>query len=83
MILEEALKLVQEREASYGNACETFSAVAVAFQSITGLEGFRAQHVALVQILLKLVRMQHSPENQDHATDCCGYLELIARINCK
>ena len=82
MILERALDIVNERDASYGNAEQTFGQVATAFAVLTGLE-FTSSHVALVQILLKLVRAQHSPDKLDHFLDIAGYTELMARINCK
>lgn len=79
-IVEEALEIVRERGKTYGDPVKTFEDVAGCFRMITG-QDFDAEDVALVQILLKLVRREQSPDNRDHLRDCVGYAEIMQRIN--
>lgn len=71
-----------ERVKLYGPATETFEKVAKAFTLITGIE-VSGKDVALLQMIFKLVRNQHSPENPDHLTDCAGYCGIMADIQFK
>lgn len=81
-VLEQALKIVKEREGKYGSPEETFQSVADAFSALTGTK-IQSKDVALLQILLKMVRSKFSPENEDHYIDIAGYTNLLARIACK
>lgn len=68
-----------ERVKLYGPATETFEKVAKAFAIITGIE-VSGKDVALLQMIFKLVRNQHSPENPDHLLDMLGYGGIMADI---
>lgn len=79
-ILLKADELIHgERVAKYGDARETFGNVARIFSLITKTD-LSGEHVALLQLILKLVRNSHSPENIDHLTDAAGYIGLMSEI---
>lgn len=78
-ILDEAKKIIESRGTSYGDAVETMTDAADILCALTGKD-FDARDVVLTQIVLKLVRMKHSPENKDHLIDIVGYSEILSRI---
>jgi len=68
-----------ERVVLYGPASETFEFVADAFFALTE-KHITARDIALIQVLLKLKRNQHSSQNPDHILDSLGYMGIMADI---
>ena len=75
-LLDEAKSLIEIREQQYGDSTESADVVAVMFGALTGIT-IDAKHVFILQILLKLIRMESSPTNRDHYLDILGYASLM------
>lgn len=75
-LLDEAKSLIEIREQQYGDSTESADAVALMFSTLTGVT-IDAKHVFIIQILLKLIRMECSPTNRDHYLDILGYTSLM------
>ena len=79
-ILQEAHEIIYgERVQTYGTASKTFTSAAIIMSQLTG-KIFFPEDIAKVQIIMKLLRNQNSPNNKDHLTDACGYLGILSDI---
>lgn len=74
-IINEAKTLVIDRNKTYGPVVESFQKVADMFLIMTGIK-IRADHVALLLKLAKMVRSIYSKNNKDHYVDDVGYTSL-------
>lgn len=75
-ILEEASSCIQSRNLEYGLPSSDFSRAAemlTALFSDRPSRKFNPWDIAVIQILVKLSRIQASPEKQDHWIDIAGY----------
>ena len=82
-ILTDAEEIIHgERVKSYGPATDTFQKAAWILTQLTGKE-FTAEDVAKVQIVMKLIRNQYSPDNTDHLKDVAGYIGILSDLQTK
>lgn len=82
-ILEEALKVTEERQKSYDKPEDNFQRIAdywsVYFKSTGRDLTITQQDVALMMILMKVARIQWK-YSTDSAVDIAGYAHCLARI---
>lgn len=79
-ILTKADEIIHgERVKTYGPATDTFQKAAWILTQLTGKQ-FTAEDVVKTQIIMKLMRNQHSPDNIDHLTDAAGYIGILSDL---
>jgi hypothetical protein len=64
--------ITHERQSSYGPPLPSFNRIAALWSSLLGVE-ITAQQVAHMMILLKVSRLQSSPNDLDTLIDIVGY----------
>lgn len=78
-VLYKAVETIQDRGESYGDASKSFIRIADMWgtfldQRITPAE------VAIMMIMLKIARLESSPNHSDSWIDICGYAALAGEI---
>ena len=71
-----------ERVKTYGPATDTFQRAAYIMTQLTR-KPFTPEDIAKVQIIMKLIRNEHSPTNEDHVLDLCGYAGILSDLQQK
>ena len=78
-ILDEAARILRERNGAYGEPAECMAAVATRWSTTLGVSVTPAQ-VVLCMIDLKLARLAHDPRHHDSALDVIGYAALLGEV---
>ncbi|HUV65421.1 MAG TPA: DUF6378 domain-containing protein [Sedimentisphaerales bacterium] len=78
-ILDEAARILRERNGAYGEPAECMAAVAARWSTTLGVSVTPAQ-VVLCMIDLKLARLAHDPGHHDSALDVIGYAALLGEV---
>ncbi|AXN53331.1 hypothetical protein PBI_THONKO_59 [Mycobacterium phage Thonko] len=80
VVLDTAKSLIcGDRQASYGDATESFSRLARLWSEVIGVD-IMPEQVALCLTLLKVSRLVASPDHADSWVDICGYAALGGEI---
>lgn len=87
-ILEEALKIVNgERKDAYGPAEDSFACIAAAWQAYLDSrlkdKPLNGVDVAMMQVILKIIRVNYSPAKPDHFIDIAGYAACAGELATK
>lgn len=78
-ILTQAGVVLREREAVYGNPCDTFREIATRWSTTLGAV-VTAEEVALCMIDLKLARLRATRRHADSLLDLIGYAACLYEI---
>lgn len=78
-LLQNALRIFEERRAEYGSAERSFTAIAKRWSLVLGIE-VSAQDVALCMLELKLARLSFDPAHADSVIDVAGYAAVLAEL---
>jgi hypothetical protein len=78
-VLEEALKIVDERGEDYGTVAENFAGIAAIFSKAT-TKTLTPNEIAILFAATKLSRMKESPKKLDHYVDAINYLAFAAEL---
>lgn len=85
-ILERAAAIVDgDREQTYGDPGKNLRTIADLWDSWLLARGYSGpglttDDVAALMVLLKIARLANDPTHLDSATDACGYLRLMERV---
>lgn len=77
-LLNEALDIINERGADYGDQLQTAQNVADAMNALFGLN-MQAHHVPAFNVVQKLQRMRTNPAKRDNWADIAGYADMGAQ----
>lgn len=82
-ILEEAIKVTEERQTSYDKPEDNFQRIANLWNVFLEDKGIKYKinpaDVSMMMILMKVARQQWK-HSRDNLTDLCGYAHCLARI---
>lgn len=81
IILDEAKKVVYERNATYGQPEDNFAITAELWSAYLGVT-IKPEDVGMMMILLKVAREKYQHKH-DNLVDIAGYAECVARLNQK
>ena len=79
----EAHQVILDRERLYGPIASSWDEVAELTERLASTSDTPGERAVLQLLVVKLVRRKHSPENQDHYRDACGYLAIMARLKAR
>ncbi len=78
-IIEEASKVVSNREFTHGECVENNKNIAELWTAYLGVP-LTADEVAIMMILLKVARTKSNPKHKDHYVDMLGYAAIAGEI---
>lgn len=78
-LLQNALRVFEERRAEYGGAERALTAIAKRWSLVLGYE-ISAQDVALCLLEMKLARLTFNPAHADSIIDVAGYAAVLAEL---
>jgi|SRR5690606_4599060 len=79
VILDEAKKVVYERNAAYGQPEDNFAITAELWSAYLGVP-IQPEDVGMMMILLKVAREKYQHKH-DNLVDIAGYAECVARLH--
>ncbi len=77
--LDDAVCVVTQRNAAYGDPATSLAAIAARW-SLTLGQTVTPTQVALCMIDLKLARLAHDPKHRDSVLDVIGYAALLPEV---
>lgn len=84
-VLEDALKIIREREVSYGDSTANLVHLAELISLWNKARGLASDcitpfDVGMYLVFLKIVRLAQNPQHQDSLTDIAGYVALLGKL---
>lgn len=74
-IIEDALSVVDsgDRQLNYGKPEDNFSRISMYWNDFCGISRLKSYDVAIMMILMKISRLQNTPNHRDSWLDIIGY----------
>lgn len=74
-IIEDALSVIDtgDRQLNYGKPEDNFSRISMYWNDFCGISRLKSYDVAIMMILMKISRLQNTPNHRDSWLDIIGY----------